>query len=80
MKLNEKQLAQVDRQIKRLVAGDSYYEKILKEKKPKIMIMVGFDEWSLIKLPRLIKLINKEYKLSLRYASAMPARLILFAY
>lgn len=55
-------------------------EKILKEKKPKIMIMVGFDEWSLIKLPRLIKLINKEYKLSLRYASAMPARLILFAY
>lgn len=33
MKLNEKQLAQVDRQIKRLVAGDSYYGKILKEKK-----------------------------------------------
>lgn len=33
MKLNEKQLAQVDRQIKRLIAGDSYYGKILKEKK-----------------------------------------------
>lgn len=33
MKLNEKQLGQVDRQIKRLIAGDSYYGKILKEKK-----------------------------------------------
>ena len=33
MKLNEKQLAQVDRQIKRLIAGDSYYGKILKDKK-----------------------------------------------
>ena len=33
MKLNEKQLAQVDKQIKRLIAGDSYYGKILKEKK-----------------------------------------------
>lgn len=33
MKLNEKQLAQVDRQIKRLIAGNSYYGKILKEKK-----------------------------------------------
>ena len=40
MKLNEKQLAQVDRQIKRLVAGDSYYGKILKEKKIKNLVVI----------------------------------------
>ena len=55
-------------------------QQILKKKRPKLMIMVGFDEWALIKIPTLIKSINQEYKLALRFASAMPARLILFAY
>ncbi len=55
-------------------------EKILKQQKPKLIITIGFDEWGLINIPPLINSINSEYKLSLRYASAMPARLILFAY
>lgn len=53
---------------------------ILKKQMPKIMVMVGFDEWGLIRIPQKIKEINPNYKISLRYAAAMPARLILFAY
>lgn len=48
--------------------------------KPKMAIVVGFDEWGLIRIPTLIKDINPEYSFGLRYASPMPARLILFAY
>lgn len=53
---------------------------ILTEQMPKIIATVGFDEWSLIRIPLKIKEINPNYKISLRYAAAMPARLILFAY
>ncbi len=53
--------------------------RILAEQKPKLAITVGFDEWGLIKIPQTIKQINPEYRLYLRYAAAMPARLILFA-
>lgn len=52
---------------------------LLQKQKPKLMIKVGFDEWTLIRIPELIRQINPEYKLYLRYASAIPARLILFA-
>lgn len=53
---------------------------ILKEQMPKLMIMAGFDEWGLIQIPQMIKAINSHYKIAIRYAAAMPARLILFAY
>ena len=53
---------------------------IIKKQMPKLVIMVGFDEWGLIKIPKKVKELNSNYKISLRYASAMPARLILFAY
>lgn len=53
---------------------------IIKTQMPRIVIMVGFDEWGLIRIPQKIKELNSNYKISLRYASAMPARLILFAY
>ncbi|WP_022759225.1 hypothetical protein [Butyrivibrio fibrisolvens] len=55
-------------------------EGILKELKPNMVVTVGFDEWGLITIPKTIKRINPDYKLSLRYASPMPARLLLFAY
>ncbi len=55
-------------------------ESILKELKPNLVVTVGFDEWGLINIPKAIKRINPNYKLSLRYASPMPARLLLFAY
>lgn len=53
---------------------------IIRQQKPKLIIMVGFDEWGLIKIPQKIKELNPNYKVALRYASAMPARLTLFAY
>lgn len=53
--------------------------EILKNYKPKLAITVGFDEWGIIKIPQVIKEINPDYKIYLRYAAAMPARLILFA-
>lgn len=53
---------------------------ILAEQMPKIIVMVGFDEWSLIRIPLKIKELNPQYRISLRYAAAMPARLMLFAY
>lgn len=55
-------------------------EKILKEKKPNLAVMAGFDEWGIIKIPQIIKKMNPEYRLALRYASPMPARLMLFGY
>lgn len=53
---------------------------IIKNQMPKLIITVGFDEWGLIRIPQKIKALNPNYKVSLRYAAAMPARLILFAY
>lgn len=47
--------------------------------KPKLVITVGFDEYALLSIPTLIKKINPSYKLYLRFAAAMPARLLLFA-
>ncbi len=55
-------------------------KETLKKYKPNIVVTVGFDEWGVINIPRIIKEINPDYKLSLRYASPMPARLLLFAY
>lgn len=55
-------------------------QEILKTQKPKLAIMVGFDEYQIIRIPQIIKSINPSYKLSLRFASAMPSRLVLFAY
>lgn len=52
---------------------------ILKTCKPKLAITVGFDQYGIISVPQKIKEINPEYKIYLRYAAAMPARLILFA-
>lgn len=53
---------------------------ILKGQMPKLVVMVGFDEWGLIRIPQKIKEINPKYKISIRYASAMLARLVLFTY
>ena len=54
-------------------------EHLLKNQQPKLIITVGFDEWGIIKIPQLVKKINPQYKIYLRYAAAMPARLIMFA-
>lgn len=54
-------------------------KQILCEQKPKLVMTVGFDEWALIRIPQLIRRLNPEYKLYLRYVAAMPARLLLFA-
>lgn len=54
-------------------------KRIMTENKPKLAITVGFDEYALLTIPKLIKEINPEYKLYLRFAAAMPARLLLFA-
>ena len=53
--------------------------EILKTYHPKLAITVGFDEWGIIRIPQIIKEIDSDYKIYLRYAAAMPARLILFA-
>lgn len=55
-------------------------EKILMEQKPNIVITVGFDMFSIIDITKIIKKINPQYRLSLRFGSAMPARLFLYAY
>lgn len=52
---------------------------ILKEQKPKLAVTVGFDEWGMIRIAQAIKELNPDYKIDLRYAASMPARLILFA-
>lgn len=53
--------------------------RIMRQHKPKMVITVGFDESALLSIPVLIKDINPDYKLYLRFAAAMPARLLLFA-
>lgn len=52
---------------------------ILIQHKPRLVITVGFDEYALLSIPMLIKEINPEYRIYLRFAAAMPARLLLFA-
>lgn len=47
--------------------------------KPRIVVTVGFDEYALLSIPAVIKEINPSYRLYLRFAAAMPARLLLFA-
>lgn len=54
-------------------------KNIMVKDKPKLVITVGFDEYALLSIPSLIKNINPMYKLYLRFAAAMPARLLLFA-
>lgn len=53
--------------------------KIMNLYKPRLAITVGFDEYALLTIPEVIKQINPAYKLYLRFAAAMPARLLLFA-
>lgn len=54
-------------------------QQMLLERKPKLAVTVGFDEYALLRIPVLIKRINPDYKLYLRFIAAMPARLLLFA-
>ena len=54
--------------------------EILQNRRPKLAITVGFDEWGIIRIPQTIQEINPDYRFGLRYASPMPARLILFCY
>lgn len=54
-------------------------KKLMVQRKPKLVMTVGFDEYALLSIPLLIKEINPAYKLYLRFADAMPARLLLFA-
>lgn len=54
-------------------------KNIMRQDKPKLAITVGFDEYALLSIPSLIKAINPDYNLYLRFAAAMSARLILFA-
>ncbi len=51
----------------------------LKNYKPKLAIVVGFDEWLLITIPQYIKRIVPEYKMYLRYNRCMPACMTLYA-
>lgn len=52
---------------------------ILKTQAPRLAITVGFDNWSLIRIPHIIKEINPDYNLHLGFLAPMPARLVLFA-
>ncbi len=52
---------------------------IMVQSKPKLAVTVGFDEYALLSIPMLIKAINPAYKIYLRFADAMPARLLLLA-
>lgn len=52
---------------------------LIREQSPNLIVTVGFDEWALIKIPKLIKEINLNYRIYLRYGAAMPARLTLYA-
>lgn len=62
--------------VKETIEGMS---RIMIQYKPRLVITVGFDEYALLTIPMLIKEINPAYKLQLRFAAAMPARLLLFA-
>ena len=54
-------------------------QKIIKRDKPKLAVVVGFDEWALINIPQYIKKIVPEYQIYLRYNRCMPACLTLYA-
>ncbi len=54
-------------------------KEIIKKQKPKLAIVVGFDELALIRIPQFIKEINPNYKIYLRYNRCMPACLTLYA-
>ncbi|MBE6070249.1 MAG: FkbM family methyltransferase [Clostridium lundense] len=54
-------------------------KEIMINDKPKLVVTVGFDGETVMTIPRLIKQINPSYKLFLRFAAAMPARLLLLA-
>lgn len=51
----------------------------IKRNVPKMAVAVGFDEWAIINIPQILKRINPQYKLYLRFNSAIPAKLILYA-
>lgn len=61
--------------VKEALQGGSH---ILKVHKPKLSIAVGLDCRNIIVLPMLIKRINPEYKLYLRYNSSMLSSLMLY--
>lgn len=52
---------------------------LIREQSPNLIVTVGFDEWALLKIPKLIKEIRPDYNVYLRYGAAMPARLTLYA-
>lgn len=52
---------------------------ILISRKPKLIIRAGFDEYVLLQTYSLIKSINSEYELYLRYTVGIPQGLTLFA-
>lgn len=53
--------------------------QILKKQSPNLIVTVGFDQWALLKIPKLIKKINPDFHIFLRFGAAMPARLTLYA-
>lgn len=53
-------------------------EKLLKRNHPRLALVVGFDEWGLIRIPQYIKKIVPQYQLYLRYNRCMPACLTLY--
>ena len=53
-------------------------EKILTEHKPKLAIVVGFDEEMVLKVPQIIHSINPAYKFWLRFNRGMIATLTLY--
>lgn len=54
-------------------------KKIIACNRPKLAIVVGFDEWALIKIPEFINSNFPQYKMYLRYNRCMPACLTLYA-
>lgn len=52
---------------------------IIKKYKPKLAIVVGFDEWALINIPQYISKLVPEYNIYIRYNRCMPACLTLYA-
>lgn len=54
-------------------------EKLLRRRKPKLIIRVGFNENVLVDTCMMIKKLNRDYKLYFRYTVGMPQGLTLFA-
>ena len=54
-------------------------KNLLKKKKPKLIIRAGFDENVLLETYLLIKKLNPQYKIYLRYTVGIPQGLTLFA-